>query len=151
MIDSFLRAFQNTREHWVFWPFILLILQIVLYNFLLSKNGYLSYLEKIKERQAIQLQIDDLIKKKAELGKKLAHVENDEVVIKEFIRRLYFYDDKYTIVKFMDEQKPKEEVKESKMDLVFIQRAYILIASIAFAIFTALFWKRHNNSIPNEV
>ena len=134
----------------MFWPFLLLILQVTLYNFLLSKNGYLTYLEKTKEKAALQLQIDELVKKKAELDKKLSHVENDNEAIKEFIKKLYYYDDKYIIVKFMDEETSKKDVKESKIGLVFIQRAYILISTVAFAAFTGLFWKRHREATQEQ-
>jgi hypothetical protein len=125
---------------------------MVLYNFLLSKNGYLAYIEKTKEKENLRLQIEELVKKKEELGKKLAHVENDNEAIKEFIRKLYFYDNKYTIIKFMDEEKSIDEIKESKFGLVFIQRAYILISTIVFSIFTAYFWKRYNasNELPRS-
>ena len=125
---------------------------MALYNFLISKNGYLAYLDKTKEKENIKIQIEELVKKKAELGKKLAHVENENEAIKEFIRKLYYYDDKYTIVKFMDEEKNKDEIKETKIGLIFIQRAYILISTVMFAIFTFLIWKKHksNISIQNE-
>ncbi|MDH4263245.1 MAG: septum formation initiator family protein [Spirochaetia bacterium] len=151
MIESFFRTFQNSREHWVFWPFLLLIVQMAMYNFLLSKNGYVAYIEKIKEKEILTVQIEELVKKKTALGKKLAHVENDNEAIKEFIRKLYFYDDRYIVVKFMDEEKSREGVKETKMGLIFIQRAYILISTVVFSVFTAFFWKRYRASLQNEV
>jgi len=151
MIERFFKAFQNSREHWVFWPFLLLIIQIAMYNFLLSKNGYLAYLEKSKERENLKIQIEELNRKKMELSKKLTHIENENEAIKEFVRKLYFYDDKYTIIKFMDEGKVTEEVKENKIGLVFVQRAYILISTIVFSIITGLFWKKNNSSIQHEI
>ena len=146
MIERFFRAFQHSREHWVFWPFFLLIVQIAMYNFLLSENGYLAYLEKSREKQALEKQIQELTIKKKDLEKKLAHVTKDESAIKEFIRRLYYYDDKYTIVKFIDEQDNKSKNKDETLHLVFIQRAYILISTFVLTIFTWFFWKRHKIS-----
>ncbi|MDH4199333.1 MAG: hypothetical protein OEV66_03045 [Spirochaetia bacterium] len=150
MIESFFRAFQHSREHWVFGPFMILIVQIVLYNFLFSKNGYLSYLEKTKEKISIKIQIEELNAKKTQLSKKLDHMKNENQVIKDFIRKLYFYDDKYSIVKFIDEQKNPAKLLEKKLDLPYIQRSYTLISTVLLLLLTVFFWKKNQTSQTNE-
>lgn len=150
MKEKFLKAFRGAREHWLFWPFLLLIIQIVIYNFLFSKNGYLAYLEKIKEKKDIQRQINELLKKKAELSNKLAHVKNEKEAINTLVRKLYLYDEKYTIIKFVDDKKHKGEVKEKKMNLRVIQRLYILISTTILFLLTGLFWRRDKNLIQDE-
>lgn len=151
MIDSFLKNFQASREHWVFWPFTLLLIQIGLYNFLFSKNGYLSYIEKNHEREILRKQIENLNYNKTELIKKLAHVKNEEEALKDFITRLYRYDDKSVIVKFIDRQANQKEIKKTKVNLPLIQRLYILVSTILLSIVTGLFWKLHKRRISNEI
>ena len=146
MIEQFRNTLRSSREHWLFWPLVLLLFLGVGYNFLFSQSGYLVYIEKNREKRQLQLEIEQLKAKKETLLKNLEDLRNDDTAFPIFSKEHFLYDNTVTILKFFDTQAPLPDVDEREYDIEHLRKIYIIVASFVLLGATFVFWQWHSAS-----
>lgn len=150
MIDRYQQALQSGREHWLFWPLVILFLQVVTYNTVFAKTGYFAYVEKKRELEKIRLETEVLKARREILRSSLGELEDDEKAFEKFSREHYLYDQNVKIIKFIEPKAEREAAVKERMDLEYIGRLYVLFCSIALFIITAWFWSRGQKREAHE-
>jgi cell division protein FtsB len=140
--ESLRRIYTRSRETWLFWPLVTLIIQIMAFAFLFSDKGYFAYQEKQKHAEKIALQIANLQKQKAELKDRLKLLKNSEAALKNFSKEFYIFQEQLRILKFAEINSDNSESEEEKPAFEAWQRWYIILASAALAFVTFLSWHR---------
>lgn len=146
MIESFRNTLRASREHWLFWPLVLMLFLGVGYNFLFSQSGYLVYTEKNREKNQLQLDIEQLKTKKETLLKNLRNLQNDETAFPIFSKEHFLYNNTVMILKFFDTKAPAPDVDEKEYDIEHLRKTYIIIASFILLGATFVFWQWHSAS-----
>lgn len=141
VIEKFFSTFQQLRDHWLFWPFVLLLLQVISYNLLFSRNGYLSYVDKESQKAKITLEVAELKAKKEALMKDLGLIKNDTNAFSKFSREHLLYDNSVTILKFKGERLEDIPNLEQSMDIEKYQKIYFIVSTIVLCGGTFIFWQ----------
>ncbi|MES0491094.1 MAG: hypothetical protein ABUK01_13935 [Leptospirales bacterium] len=141
MLEKFITNYRQTRDHWLFWPFIGLILLVAGYNFVLSDNGYFAYRKKLAIKTEIIEQINDLKQSKTELKKNLGQIQDEKKLIEQYIKKHYLYNKNVMIIKFLDTETEKTVDEKERVDLTLYQRVYIVVATLILIFSTLFFWK----------
>jgi len=149
LLEEISNSFQNSRQHWLFWPSVFIVLQIIVYNFLFSTNGYLAYLENIRLKNELSSEIENLEQQKKELEQHLGQIRDDETALQLLSPEMLLYDDNVIILKFLDENRTTGPEKQKGLNLNLLQRFYIFAGSILLLVTTILFYRKreiHENN-----
>ena len=94
---SFLK---NSTQHWLFWPFILLLALFTGYVLILGENGYLNYRSALAEKTRLEQKIqafedaERLFKQSKGaitshlIGRMLSILEDNQEVVKNFLKNI---------------------------------------------------------------
>lgn len=141
--ESLRRIYSRSRETWLFWPLVILIIQVMAFAFLFSDKGYFAYQEKQRQAERIAMQIATLQSQKAELKERLKLLKNNEAALKNFSKEFYIFQEQLRILKFSELNAENNESEEEKPAFETWQRWYIIIATGVLAFVTFLSWHRN--------
>ncbi len=151
LISQFQQTLQSGRDHWLFWPLMILLVQIAVYNTIFAETGYLAYREKEKELAKLRLESDELKARRELLQASLGELSDDDTAFSRFSREHYLYDQKVKIIKFIKHDQTAEKPAKKTMNIEYAGRLYILFCSIALFAVTGLFWKANQRRMENEI
>ncbi|MCB1146091.1 MAG: septum formation initiator family protein [Leptospiraceae bacterium] len=136
---SFLK---NSTQHWLFWPFILLLALFTGYVLILGENGYLNYRSALAEKTRLEQKIQAFEDQKSALRKKLTILTDKDKALEAFAREFLLFPEKVSILKFQEESNEivKDQVQKNNTSLW--QRVYVLGSSVLLLLMTFLFWRK---------
>ena len=133
---------KNKTRHWLYWPFIFLIVQVLFYLFFLGSRGYLAYKELSKKKITLQDQVAYLENEKKSLLSRKNILKDDKTAKDKFQQELYLYPpkDNSEILKF--ELEPKKLLKEASEQYTLSdwQYLYLIAGGIIQTLIVILFY-----------
>ncbi len=132
---------ERSTSHWLFWPFLALIVLGIVYIFFFSENGYFSYLNQIQKRELLEQQIKGLEKKKKGLKKDLVRLKDRTQAISILSSKYLLFRDKAEVLKFIkaDEDSPSEVT--ARYDLEKLQSGFAIGGSIFLLLVIFISWR----------
>jgi len=140
MLDQFFQQFQETKEHWLFWPFAILVLLIAIYSLVFSQNGYIAYKRKLESKNSVAAKVIELRNYKRELENRLGDLKNDDMARAKFAQEHLLYGKDVTIIKFKDDKVEVFSPEVKSENISSYQRVYILVASIVLLLSIFFQW-----------
>ena len=98
-------------------------------------------MEKKREKEQLQLEIEQLKAKKETLLKNLENLRNDDTAFPIFSKEHFLYDNTVTILKFFDTQAPQAGLVEKEYDIEHFRKIYIIVVSFVLLGVTFVFWQ----------
>ncbi|MDH5719382.1 MAG: septum formation initiator family protein [Spirochaetia bacterium] len=131
---------KSSYENWLLWPFLFLILCIIVYNFYFGRNGYLEYQNELIKKKNLENEIASINNSISKLENKIGILKNDKEAGKDFAKTYLYYDNDVQIWKFIDEKKSIEEQENTLIDINSLRNIYIAAVSILILVLTFVFW-----------
>ena len=146
----FLNVEINPR-HWLFYPLIVLILQLMFYSFFFSRDGYFAYLDLYEDKTKILNQVELLEHRKAQQQEHLNTLKNNpnsELLIQE----LFPFESSGEILKLEDNTDLLEgSIHLSGTKIMNFKTWYIIFASLIQIILFLYFYLSQNQYNSSSV
>ena len=132
----------NKTRHWLYWPFVFLIIQVLFYLFFLGSKGYLAYRELLAEKMNLQDQIVHLENEKKSLLNRKDLLKDDKTAKDKFRQELYLYtpEDNVEVLKFQLEPQAFSKEDPEQYTLSDWQNLYLLVGGILQMVMVILFY-----------
>ena len=133
---------ENKNRHWLYWPFVFLILQVLFYLFFLGSRGYLAYKKLFEEKITLQDQIAYLENEKKSLLNRKNILKDDKTAKDKFQQELYLYapKDNSEILKFKLGPKTFSKEDSDQYTLLDWQYMYLIVGGIMQILIVILFY-----------
>ena len=139
---------RNENRHWLYWPFVFLIGQVLVYLFFLGSKGYFAYEELKNQKKILGDQISQLKSERQSLLARKNILKDNKKARDRFRQELYLYDSpKNTeIVKFKLESKTFTGAISDEYSLRFWQNVYFILGGFAQLLIVVFFIMRKKSA-----